>query len=173
MAHRRVGAVPAMAIVIMLAMAGCLGKDKALQPTETSAQAAERLDTLLREAVAQLPSDVTIEKALSVDALPCDAPTDGGPSGRIFGERNSRIIPSPVNSWSVTEVLPTLSAFWQRKGYKVITDERFRNLHSYFVQTDDGYRLFIETWDRGDHYDVSVGASSPCVWEFGTPGPQS
>ncbi|NIL43234.1 hypothetical protein HCB17_20400 [Salinispora arenicola] len=172
MANRRVGVVLVAAVVVMLAMAGCLGKDKALQPTETSAQAAERLEELLREAFAQLPSDVTVDRRLRVNAVPCDAPSDGGPEGRVFAERNAEIIPPASGAWSVTVVLPILSEFWEQKGYKVITDERFGNQHRYTVQLADGYRLFIRTYDRDGSYDVAVGASSPCVWEFGTPDPQ-
>lgn len=172
MANRRVDAVLVAAVVIMLAVAGCLGKDKALQPTETSAQAAERLEELLREAIDQLPSDVTVDRRLRVNAVPCDAPSDGGPEGRVFAERNTEIIPPTSGTWSVTEVLPILSEFWEQKGYKVITDDRSRNRHRYTVQLDNGYRLFIRTYDRGGHYDVYLGASSPCVWEFGTPDPQ-
>lgn len=173
MTHRRVGAALAVAVVIMLTMAGCLGKDKALQPTETSAQAAQRVDMLWEEALAQLPSGITTERNLSLRSLSCDAPTDGGPGGRIFVERRAQIIAPASSSWSVTEVLPILSAFWQQKGYKVITDDNpFADLHRYHVQAIDGYRLFLQTHDRGGRYDVYLDASSPCVWEFGTPDPQ-
>ncbi|WP_018790778.1 hypothetical protein [Salinispora arenicola] len=172
LACRRVGALLVTAVAILVTTAGCFGKDKALQPTETIAQATQRLDVLLQEALAQLPADVTTERAYKLDAIPCDAPTDGGPDGRIFAEHDFEIVPPASGAWSVTEVFPTLSAFWQQKGYKATTEDRIANEHRYFVQTDDGYQIFVLTYDRGDHYDVSVGASSPCVWEFGTPDPQ-
>lgn len=172
MARRRAGTVLVAAMVIMLAVAGCMGKDKALQPTETSAQATQRVDELWEEAFDQLPSGVTTERNLSLDALSCDAPTDGGPDGRIFVERRAQVVAPASSSWSVTEVLPTFSAFWQRKGYKVITDDHIVNEHRYTVQTGDGYQLMIRTYDRGGRYDVYVGVNSPCVWEFGTPDPQ-
>lgn len=172
MACRRVGAVFGLAVGIVMAVAGCLGKDKALQFTETSSQAAQRVDMLWDEAFAQLPSGVTAERNLSLDSLSCDAPTDGGPEGRIFVERRAQVVAPASTSWSVAEVLPTLSAFWERKGYKIITDDHIVNEYRHTVQTDDGYQLMIRVYDRDDRHDIYVGINSPCVWEFGTPDPQ-
>jgi hypothetical protein len=172
MRNRRPGAASATAMTIMLAMAGCTGEDKAMQPTETKTQAVQRVESLLKDALAQLPADVTTTTNLNVDAVPCDAPTDGGPEGRIFAERREIIIAPTNGSWSVTEVLPTLAAHWQKAGYKVITDERTTELPRLNVETTDGYRVGVDSWDRGDHYDVTVSSNSPCIWENGTPNPQ-
>lgn len=162
-----------MAIILMLALAGCLGKDKALQPTETSAQAAQHVDALWDEAIAQLPSGVAAERDVTLDSVPCDAPTDGGPAGRIFVERRAQLVAPASGAWSVTEALPILSEFWLQNDYKVITDDnRIGDLYRFGVQAADGYRLLLRTFDRGERYDVYLTVSSPCVWEFGTPDPQ-
>lgn len=167
MAYRRVGAVLAAAVGITLAISGCLGKGGELQSTETLAQAAERVDELLEEAITQLPSDATIDRRLSVDGAPCDH--SGGP---VLSERNTEVIPSVSGTWSATDVLPILSEFWERKGYHVVVDDNSRNRHRYFVQDENGYQVFVRIYDRGEHYQAYLGASSPCVWEFGTPDPQ-
>ncbi len=168
MSHRRVGAILAAAVVMTLAMAGCLGKDSALQPTETLAQAAERVEELLRETIAQLPSDAEIDLHLSAAGAPCHL--SGGP---VFSEQSADITPPVSGAWSASDVLPIFSEFWERKGYKVITDDkRLPDLHRYHVEAADGYRLYLHTYDRGGRYDIYLTAGSPCVWEFGTPGPQ-
>lgn len=173
MTYRRVAVVLLKAMVIVAAIAGCLGKESAVQPTETRVQAVQRVNELLREALAQLPAEATTEGDSTLDAVPCDAPTDGGPDGRTFVEREFQILAPASGDWSVTESLPILSMFWEQKGYEIITDnKRFEDLHRYHVQAADGYRLFLQTYDRGDRYDVYLAASSPCVWEFGTPDPQ-
>jgi hypothetical protein len=171
--NRRAGAALAAATTtIMLATAGCTEEEKGMQPTATKAEAVQRVETLLKEALAQLPAEVATTTNLSVDGVPCDAPTDGGPAGRIFAERREIIIAPTSGSWSVTEVLPTLAAYWEKSGYKVITDERTDELPRINVETTDGYRVGVDSWDRGDHYDVTVASSSPCVWENGTPDTQ-
>lgn len=167
MAHRRVGAVLVTAFMTVLAMSGCLERGSSLQPTETIAEAAERVEELLREAIAQLPSDATVDLHLSSVGAPCDL--SGGP---VFSEQTADIFPPASGTWSATDVLPILSDFWERKGYRVTTDDNSRNRHRYFVRTDDEYKVFVYIYDRGGHYDAHLGASSPCVWEFGTPGPQ-
>ncbi|WP_026184771.1 hypothetical protein [Salinispora vitiensis] len=167
MAYRRVGAVLTAAVLIAFTTAGCLGKDSAMQPTETLAQAAERVEEILQEAIAQLPSDATIDRRPNLDGVPCDLST-----GPVFSERSAQVIPPVSGTWSETDVLSILSEFWERRGYTAFIDENSSNQHRYFVRTDDGYKLSVRTYDRGGHYDVRLGASSPCVWEFGTPGPQ-
>lgn len=138
-----------------------------MQPTETLAQAAERVEELLQEAIAQLPSDVTIDRRPPLDGIPCDLS-----DGPVFSERKAGVVPPVSGTWSATDVLPILSEFWQQKGYRVTTDDNSRNRHRYFVRTDDEYKVYVQTYDRGGHYDVYLSASSPCVWEFGTPRPQ-
>lgn len=173
MRMRRVSVVLFTAMAIVAAIAGCLGTEKAVRPTETRAQAVQRVNELLREALAQLPAEATTKGDSTLDSVPCDAPTDGGPDGRTFVERELQIVAPASSDWLVTESFPILSEFWEQEGYKVITDDKpFADLHRHHVQTADGYRLFIQTYDRGDRYDVYLAASSPCVWEFGTPDRQ-
>jgi hypothetical protein len=140
MRNRRTGTTLASTAMIMLAIAGCTEEDKAMQPTETKTQAVQRVDTLLKEAFVQLPDDVTTTTNLNVDAVPCDAPTDG----RIFAERRDIVTAPAGGTWQVTEALPTLAAYWEKAGYKTITDERTADL---------------------PHYDVTIAANSPCIWE--------
>ncbi|MFI1989748.1 hypothetical protein [Actinoplanes sp. NPDC020271] len=171
MTIRRLGYALAAA-VMMLALAACAGKDKDLQPTETKAQAAQRVEELVQEAFKQLPSGATLKVSTDEDSVPCDDPTDGGPAGRIFAEKAYDIVPPATGTWPSNEIIPTLVTFWQQKGYKTRTDDRSKQEPRYSVETSDGYIVLVQSWNRGDHLDYGLSADSPCIWENGTPDPQ-
>lgn len=171
MAIRRLGHALA-AITTMLAVAACTGEDKSLQPTATKEQAAQRTEELVQEAFAQLPSGATLKLHNSSDESPCDDPTDGGPAGRVFAERRYLVVPPAGGSWPADQAIPALVTFWQQKGYRVHDDRRTGSYPRYVVETADGYSANISTFDRGDHVDVTLSSSSPCVWPNGTPDPQ-
>lgn len=171
MANRRLGyALAAMATI--LAVSACTGQDRSLQPTVTKEQAAQRTEQLVQEAFAQLPAGATLKLNNSSDESPCDDASDGGPAGRVFVERRYLVVPPPGGTWPVDQALPTLVSFWEKKGYKVYDDRRTSSYPKYVVETPDGYSANITTWDRGDHSDITLSSSSPCVWPNGTPQPQ-
>jgi hypothetical protein len=172
MAIRRDGCA-LMAAAMMLLTTACTGTKEDLRPAESQAQAVQRVEQLVQEAFAQLPPGATMKVNLNTDAMPCDDPTDGGPAGRIFAERRYFIVPPSTGTWpKAAEAVPALVGFWQEQGYKVRSDGRNDPEPRYMVETADGYRVTAATWNRGDHLDLSLGATSPCVWENGTPNPQ-
>ncbi|MEU4422869.1 hypothetical protein AB0F81_19750 [Actinoplanes sp. NPDC024001] len=172
MAIRRRGALLVAAVTAVLATAACTGEDKTVQPTQTKAQAAQRVEELIQEAFAQLPAGATLKVNIDVDSAPCDDPTDGGPAGRVFAEKRYLIVPPAGGGWPADRAIPTLAAFWEQKGYRLHTDGRTEPEPRYSVETPDGYYVTLNSWDRGDHLDVSLSSDSPCVWENGTPDPQ-
>ncbi|WP_436532088.1 hypothetical protein [Actinoplanes sp. HUAS TT8] len=159
-------------MAVTLTMTACEGKGKELQPTATKDQAVQRVEELIQESFTQLPAGATLKINENVDAAPCDDPTDGGPAGRIFAEKRYFIVPPAAGSWDQKNVIPTLVTFWQQKGYTTHTDDRNGAEPRFTVQTSDGYRISVDSWDRSDHVDISLGSTSPCVWENGTPDPQ-
>jgi hypothetical protein len=163
----------AVTLSLLATTAACgTTEEPGMQPTETKAQAAQRVEELVQESFAALPGGATLKNNVNVDGMACDDPTDGGPAGRIFAERRYFIVPPAGDTWPVTEVLPMLVKFWEEKGYTVRTDGRAEADPRYSVNTPDGYIVIVNSWDRGDHADMSIGSTSPCVWENGTPDPQ-
>ncbi|MEU4619436.1 hypothetical protein AB0G04_05590 [Actinoplanes sp. NPDC023801] len=37
------------------------------------------------------------------------------------------------------------------------------------MRTPDDYSVIIDAWDRDGYYDYTLGSSSPCIWENGSP----
>ncbi|MEU8238740.1 hypothetical protein AB0C07_10875 [Actinoplanes missouriensis] len=172
MALRRL-LLAAVLLSLLVVTAACKAEEGGdVQPTETKAEASRRVDALVEEAFAQLPPGATRKPNVNVDSVPCDDPTDGGPAGRIFAERRDLIVPPSGGAWPVTDVFPTLIAFWEQQGYTTRIDGRSEREPRYSVGTPDGYIVIVNSWDRGDHVDISLGSTSPCIWENGTPDPQ-
>jgi hypothetical protein len=95
------------------------GKDSiGVRPTMTQQQAIDRVEKLIKEAVAQLPATARLEISRREDDFDCDDPTDGGPKGRIFVERDYWIRGLPVNRYE--KQFDTLQRYWTDKGYEQV-----------------------------------------------------
>ncbi|BCY07160.1 hypothetical protein L3i22_022480 [Actinoplanes sp. L3-i22] len=169
---RRLVSALVMASTAMTVTA-CGGSGETSGPTVTKAQAAQRVDELLREAFTQLPAGASLKVDYRSDGSACDDPADNGPAGQVFAESRSWIVPPGNGSWPADQAVPVLVAFWQRKGYKLHADRRSDSRYpTYVVETPDSYYVSIDGWDRTDHLDYTLSGSSPCVWENGTPDPE-
>ncbi|MGH3716052.1 MAG: hypothetical protein ACRDT4_21705 [Micromonosporaceae bacterium] len=168
---RRAGCwrVVAVLVVPMVMLVGCTGRGAGMQPTETVAEASERVEALLKEAIAQLPAAAMIEDPQQADGLPCDDPTDGGPRGRVIVEYDYAI--AGLASEDYPRHFDTLQTYWEDRGYRKI--EFYKDgPHWWLKYTDsDGYRIILGTGFDGSN--LWIRSSSPCVWPNGTPEPVS
>jgi hypothetical protein len=158
--------------VALLTITACTGRDEALQPTETKDQAAQRVEQLVKEAFTGLPGGATLEFSDGSDIGSCDDSTGLAPRGRIFVERRYKVVPEVRGSWPADQAIPALVAFWEKQGYRVYDDRRNDKPPRFVVRTPDDYSVIIDAWDRDGYYDYTLGSSSPCIWENGSPDPK-
>lgn len=129
--------------------------------TLTHAQARERAQEHIERAVAALPSDVDVTLTLQRDdAMECDVPDDKGPGGRYEVGKTYWLddVPPDRNG----ELVDALLAHWTETGFTVLADRRSSEDRFVSVENpDDGFRMSITQSYEGD---LSLGASSPCVW---------
>ncbi|OQO94708.1 hypothetical protein B1813_00980 [Saccharomonospora piscinae] len=132
--------------------------------TMTEDEAAQRAEEHIRRAVAALPEKPALTP-LRADSAECLDPSDNGPRGRyevgrsywlddLPGERNAEFVDALVEHWSAHD-------------YRVLTDKR--ETKNRFVSVEhrgDAFRMSVKQSVEGD---LSLGASSPCVWPDGTP----
>ena len=161
----------AATIALVLITSGCANKEATVQPTATAEQASARVDAVVQETHQQLPSGAELKPHGAVGKVPCDDPTDRGPAGRIFIEKQYQV--QYPAGWPADQALPRLAEYWQQKSYRIHNDSRDEPDPRLVVETPDGYRASIEVFNRSaGNTDIYLVGSSPCVWEFGTPNPQ-
>lgn len=161
-------------IVFAVTLTGCTKnqEDKPVQPTDDQATAISRVDQLIQQAATALPDGATLKFSDGSDDSPCDDPTDNGPEGRIFVEKRYTVVPPSSGPWPEEQVIPNLVAYWQQQQYRVHDDRRTEpDIPTYVVETTDGYRVSVAGYNRNDHHDYTLSASSPCIWPNGTPTP--
>jgi len=161
-------------IALSLTLLGCTGKkEDSVQPTETQTVAVERVDQLVKDATAQLPTGTTLKNNYRSNEGACDDPTDNGPAGRIFVEHRYTVVAADNNGvWKSDQVIPPLAAYWEKQGFGVKNDSRAKSDPRYTVENPDGYFATIQGYDRGSYYDFTLTVGSPCIWPNGTPNPQ-
>ncbi|MDV6011830.1 hypothetical protein F8178_04950 [Haloechinothrix sp. LS1_15] len=142
-------------------LSACTG-DPAMEPTITEEQARDRAEQHLHDAIAALPDQPSLRQ-LSDYSDACTDPTDGGPQGRYQVGMTYWLddLPKEKNR----EYLDVLYAHWEANNYRIRGDRRDRG-SIYVEHNDDAFRMSIRTSDEGD---LSLGASSPCIWPEGTP----
>ncbi len=139
-----------------------------MQPTETRKEAAEHVERLLKDAIAQLPGRVQTEVGLRVDTLPCDDPTDGGPLGRVIVEHDYDI--HGLADKDYPEQFEILKRYWEDRGYRRLLFEKDgKSLLMKYTDSAE-YRIVLGTSFDGS--SLWVRASSPCIWPNGTPEPE-
>ncbi|TKG63828.1 hypothetical protein FCN18_29835 [Prauserella endophytica] len=132
--------------------------------TMTGEQAARRAQEHIDRAVAALPVRPTLE-VLRDDSAECLDPTDNGPLGRYEVGKTYWLdgLPSERNA----EFVDALYDHWNASGYRVLTDKRSAPDRFVSVEnSDDAFRMSVQQSVEGD---LSLGASSPCVWPDGVP----
>lgn len=129
--------------------------------TLTHQQARERAQEHIDRAVVALASTgaptLTLQRD---DVMECDVPDDKGPGGRYEVGKTYWLddVPHERNN----EIVEALLHHWTASGFRVLSDER--SAEDRFVSVehpDDGFRMSITQSVEGD---LSLGASSPCVW---------
>jgi len=170
-----VTAVVGVSIVVVLT--GCSviwGRTVPLRPTITQQQAEEQTDQYIRDIVALLPGTPKLEPGgfPLVSEMTCDDADDGGPRGRVTVTRDYWVrYPWNEDPPNNTEIFNKLYAYWTGRGYQIRHDEHnapaSRDLD--VENPKDGFRMGIQEAINGQ---LSIGASSPCVWPGGTPSPK-
>jgi hypothetical protein len=132
--------------------------------TMTEDEAAQRAEEHIRGAVEALPVKPVLT-LLRADSAECLDPTDGGPRGRYEVSRSYWLddLPEERNA----EFVDALYEYWTANDYRVLTDKR--DAADRFVSVEhneDAFRMSVKQSVEGD---LSLGASSPCVWPDGTP----
>src|SRR5699024_5038176 len=138
--------------------------------TLTLKQAAERADEHVKRAVAALPVEPSL-RPLDVGNSPleCKDPTDNGPPGRY--EVGTTYWLEDIPKSRNTEFINILYRHWTHNNYRILADDRSRDDKFISVEhNEDAFRMSVQLSDQGD---LSLGASSPCVWPDGTPPPST
>ncbi|MFE1165761.1 hypothetical protein [Nocardiopsis sp. NPDC058789] len=136
-----------------------------MEETITEDEAAAKVDQHIANAVAALPETVELEPLGPVAFASCDDPTDGGPRGRVTVSLDQWLNGLPVEENEQNAEL--LYQYWTANGYRVLRDERPDKLSIAVENEEDGFLMSLRASIQGD---LSLGASSPCVWPEGTPG---
>ncbi|WP_245900481.1 hypothetical protein [Prauserella shujinwangii] len=132
--------------------------------TLTEEEAAQRAEQHIRRAVAALPEKPTLTVQYA-DSAECLDPTDNGPRGRYQVGKTYWLdgVPSERNE----EFVDALYDYWVSHGFRILTDKRSESDRFVSVENDDdAFRMSVKQSVEGD---LSLGASSPCVWPNGTP----
>ncbi|APU12879.1 hypothetical protein UA75_04100 [Actinoalloteichus sp. GBA129-24] len=99
-------------------------------------------------------------------SVECQDPTDRGPLGRSQFTTRYFLdeLPREDNDSNVEAVYQ----HWIENGYQVLVDDRPDRIFISVQHEDDAFRMSIRASVQGD---LSLGASSPCIWPNGTPEP--
>ncbi|MPZ85688.1 MAG: hypothetical protein GEV28_37040 [Actinophytocola sp.] len=136
-----------------------------MHATITVEEAEHRVEEYFRQALAVLPAQARPEPSL-IDTYECDDPTDYGPKGRKITSVNYQIHDLPRDEYP--EYIADLERWWLDHNFRVLDDER-PTYESIWVENNDGFRMRIIASDKGKFVLI---ATSPCVWQNGTPEPE-
>ncbi|MFE6307452.1 hypothetical protein [Nocardiopsis sp. NPDC057823] len=153
-----------LAVFAMTACSPGADQETTMQETMTQDEAATKVDQHITGAVSALPETVELEPVGPVAFASCDDPTDGGPRGRVTVSQDQWLNGLLVEENEQNAEL--LYEYWTANGYRVIRDERPDKLSIAVENEEDGFLMSLRVSIQGD---LSIGASSPCVWPEGTP----
>lgn len=155
-------------VMLVLVLTSC-DSDGGKQPVNTITQqeANNRVEQYVRDAVSALSPAPRLEPLGHEEAGDCSDPTDRGPGGRVLANRSHwlRDIPRENNP----AVIDTLMKWWSEHNFAVLNDERPKSNYVHVENRSDGFRMYVQESAQGS---LSLGATSPCVWPNGTPGPK-
>lgn len=132
--------------------------------TLTKKEADSRAEEHIKQAVAALPVEPNLALQYA-DSAECLDPIDNGPRGRYQVGRTYWLdeLPSERNA----DFVDTFYSYWIENGYRVLTDKRSSNDMFVSVENEkDAFRMSVKQSVEGN---LSLGASSPCVWPDGVP----
>ena len=156
---------------LLLLLAGCGGNTGQNTPpadgeqmrTLTEAEAYQRAEEHIQRAVASLPEKPTLTLQ-DESSMECLDPTDNGPRGRY--EVGKTYWLDDLQASRNSEYLSALHEHWVSNGFRVLTDSRPDRSFISVENNDDAFRMSVKESTEGD---LSLGASSPCIWPDGTP----
>jgi hypothetical protein len=152
---------------VAAALAGCdkspQGQEPGMKHTITQAEAQQRAESYVQDALNALSPGLQLEKVLS-ETAPCSDPSDNGPPGRVFASNRYWIrgLPKDQNN----PVVDTLRRWSAQQGFMIVSDAWDKAKFITLEHPSTGFRFAIQESAQGD---LSIGASSPCVWPNGTP----
>ena len=131
--------------------------------TLTEQEAANRAEEHIQRAVSALPEkpELTLQRD---DSAECLDPTDNGPRGRYEVGKTYWLdgLPEGRNE----EYVDALHDHWTSNGFRVLNDFRPDRLFISVENNEDAFRMSVTESIEGD---LSIGASSPCIWPDGVP----
>ncbi|WP_083753627.1 hypothetical protein [Actinosynnema sp. ALI-1.44] len=138
-----------------------------MKNTITQQEANNRAEKYTQDAAASLTPPPRLEPLSRFDDTECDDPSDNGPLGRVYASRRYwlRDVPRERNA----EVAEALVRWWTSHDFVVLSDKRPRENWISVENKNDGFSMSIQESVNGD---LSLGATSPCVWPNGTPAPK-
>lgn len=148
--------------VALLLLVACV--NEGTMRTLTEEEAAQRADEHIQRAVAALPvePDLTLRDDSS---MACLDPGDNGPRGRYEVGKSYRLDGLPAGSNS--KVVDALYQHWVSNDYRVLSDKRSVDDRLVSVEHNgDAFRMSVLESFEGE---LTLGASSPCVWPDGQP----
>lgn len=158
--------VAVVGLVALVLLSGC-SRGVGMEPTLNEQQATDRVQLHIEDTVAVIEPTPRLERESFLD-MPCDLPSDNGPLGRIVVSRGYWLRDIPVER--NPEVFEAVERYWVNNGWVVLTDET--NSEDAFLSVEnrqDAFRMSLSSSIDGQ---LSIGASSPCIWPNGTPEPQ-
>lgn len=132
--------------------------------TLTKEQAAERANEHIKRAVAALPVEPSLTPRRD-SSMECLDPSDDGPRGRYDVSKSYRL--DGISKERNSELVNTLFQHWKNNNYRILDDDR--SAKDSFISVEhsgDAFRMSVVESDQGD---LTVGATSPCVWPDGVP----
>jgi hypothetical protein len=154
-------------IGLVVLLSGC-GWRAGMSPTLDEQQATDRVQQHIDDTVAIIQPMPRLERQSFVDSQPCDIPSDNGPLGRISVGHVYWLREIPVERNA--EVFAAVERYWVSNGWVILTDDTSSENPFLSVENRaDSFRMSLEASIDGQ---LSIGASSPCIWPNGTPEPQ-
>jgi hypothetical protein len=156
------------ALFIVFALSGCGESNNppgaTVQSTVTIQETKQKVDDYMEQGRKALSPQAQLANDSGQDVRACDDPTDGGPKGRVFAQRDAKVLGAagsdPKSNFDL------LRKWWQENGFRVTTE---RPDAMFAEHATNSYRMSLTSNVRGSLY---VGVSSPCVWPNGTPEPK-
>lgn len=152
-----------------LVSCGILGDGVSDKPTIDQSQAEARIDQLIAQATGELDPEPELERFGDLDLLRrCVDPSDGGSEDRVVLSKRFwlRGIPKTKPNASIAE---QVMANLEKNGHKVYASSGLGTAKPeiFAASQPDDFRLSL-TWNASGA--LSIGATSPCIWQTGTPG---
>jgi hypothetical protein len=159
--------VTVIVLTVLVSLSGC-GWRAGMSPTLNEQQATDRVQQHIDDTVAIIQPTPRLERQSFVASRPCDLPSDNGPLGRITVGHIYWLREVPVERNA--EVFATVERYWVNNGWLVLADDTSSEAPFLSVENrEDSFRMSLSSSIDGQ---LSIGASSPCIWPNGTPEPQ-